>query len=48
MVSMKMVTFCDVKPCRLVEIYGYSKEPTASVIRVDEGNVFLQNAGKFL
>jgi len=47
-VSVRMVTFCDVKPCGLVEIYKYSEEPTASIIRVDEGNVFLQNAGKFL
>jgi len=47
-VSMRMVTFCDVKPCGLVEIYRYSEEATASMIRVDEGNTFLQNAGKFL
>jgi hypothetical protein len=45
---MRMVTFCDVKPCRLVEIYKYSEEPTAIMFRIDEGNVFLQNAGKFL
>jgi hypothetical protein len=43
-VSMRMVTFCDIKPCGLVEIYRYSEEPTVSIIRVYEGNVFFQNA----
>jgi len=47
-VSMRMVTFCDIKPCGLVEMYKYSEEPTVPIIRVYEGNVFLQNAGKFL
>jgi hypothetical protein len=47
-VSVRIVTFCDVNPCGMVEIYRYSEEPAASIIRVDEGNVFLQNAGKFL
>lgn len=46
-VSMRMVTFCDIKPCGMVEIYKYSEEPPASIIMVYEGNVFLQIAGKF-